>query len=215
MSLVTLADMKTYLGITGTDYDVFLTEQLELVSDSVEGYCNRKFAQDTYTEKVYADDITATFLKDIFLFNFPVISVTTIKEKANDADTGTDITADCRVHLPTARITNTNGLFRTGKLLEVEYSAGYAVVPSVVLSVVKSVVSERYNKKVNGIDLNFGSDIQSISIPGTLSIAYDYSLASNEKKSAFGNILGNNLNLLDPYRSDRAVRGGGHISYVS
>ncbi len=37
--LVSLADMKTYLGIGDASYDDFLTEQLVLFSSAIEGYC--------------------------------------------------------------------------------------------------------------------------------------------------------------------------------
>lgn len=214
MSLVSLADMKTYLGISDNSYDVFLTEQLNLVSDTVEAYCNRKFQADNYVEAIYSDDINSEFLKDIYLTHFPVNTITSIFEKLNETDTGVEL-LEYRIHKPSAKLTNTCGFFRQGRKLEVTYNAGYSVIPTIIDSVVKSVVSERYNKKVNGIDLNFGSDVQSISIPGTLSISYDYSLSNNERKNAFGNILGNNLNLLDAFRSDRAVIGSEVTRYVS
>jgi len=77
------------------------------------------------------------------------------------------------------------------------------------------LVKERYNKHTSGIDLDFGSDIQSISIPGTISVAYDYSLQNNERKTAFGAILGNYVNTLDYFRSERPLIGSVRLEYVT
>jgi hypothetical protein len=78
-----------------------------------------------------------------------------------------------------------------------------------------SIIEERYNKKKSGISLNFGSDVQRVSIAGTISVDFDYSLQSNERVSAYGTILGNYINVLDQYRSERVLTGSGMITYVS
>jgi len=83
-----------------------------------------------------------------------------------------------------------------------------------VRSVVYSLVEERYNKKLNGVNLNFGSDIQSVSIAGTISVQFDYSLESNTRKIGMGTILGNYVNVLDKYRSERVISGSGRLAYV-
>ena len=75
-------------------------------------------------------------------------------------------------------------------------------------------MGERYNKKSSGVDLNFGSDVQRVSIPGAISIDFDYSLSNNERKSAYGVILGSNSNILDDWRSERSVIGSGKLEYV-
>jgi hypothetical protein len=214
--LVTLAEMKTFLGISTTDYDAFLTLQLQIVSEAVEGYCNRVFADTDYTQFFFEEDFYSLSKRTMSLYHFPLTDITAVEEAdTEDATTWLPVTP-YRHHDPTAVLTATEGgFFRLGRVLKVEYSAGYATIPAVVSSVVYSIVQERYNKKVNGIDLNFGSDVQRVSIPGTISIDFDYSLSTNERKSAYGAILGNNLNLLDPYRSERALVGDSRLSYVS
>ena len=204
--LVSLADMKTYLGITGTTWDAFLTEQLQLVSDTVEAYCGRKFESATYVQTFYSDDYTYP-VKDIPLFHYPVTSIVSVEED-------TTAITDFRIHGPTGTITNTCGWFNSGKELAVEYVAGFSTIPTVIQSVVKSIVEERYNKKTSGVALNFGSDVQRISIPGTISIDFDYSLSGNDRKTAYGMVLGNYVNMLDGYRSERVVVGSGDLKYV-
>lgn len=214
--LVTLNAMKDFLGIplATLTYDAFLTLQIQVVSEAIEGYCNRKFAEATYTQTFRRNDFQIVPL-EIALYHFPLSSITSIVEKEEDADDGSPVT-DYRFHLPTAKLhKNWGRFFANGKILEIEYIAGFATLPYLIQNVVFSLVQERYNKKINGVDLNFGSDVQRISIPGTISIDFDYSLNSNERKSAYGQILGNQINVLDGFRSERSLVGDVRVSYVS
>lgn len=214
--MVTLNDMKNYLGIPllDTSYDDFLTEQLQLIEEVVESYCKRKFALATYTQTIYAEDMNGKNLNAIPMYHFPIVAVTSINE-SNGGVSPVAVT-DFRTHKPTATITKINGgrFLIYGDTLEVVYSAGYASIPKPIIHVIKSLVQERYNKKMNGVDLNFGTDVQRISIPGAVSIDFDYSLSNNERKSSFGSIIGNHANVLDAYRSERAVIGDIRLAYV-
>lgn len=214
--LYTVDEIKEDLGITSGMYDDFLEAQLELVSDVVEAYCRRKFSLATYVQTIYLEDMEGRATKSIPLFHYPLISITSITEKYNSSGTPIAI-SDYRFHTPTALISKNMGcsFFRNGNILEVVYTAGYAAVPRPIIHVVRSIVQERYNKKVNGIDLNFGSDIQRINVPGVIGIDFDYSLSGNERKTPFGSMLGNHINMLDAYRSERTVVGSGSLAYVN
>jgi hypothetical protein len=206
--LVTLNDMKNYLNIplTDTSQDVFLTQQLQYISDVIEQYCGRKFLQATYTQTFYFDDFLV-YPKELELFMFPLVSVTTIEEDGEPID-------DYRSQLPSATLIRPKGWFQTGEELIVEYVAGYTAAPIPVRQVVFDLVQERYNKQNSGVPLNFGSDVQRVSIPGTISIDFDYTLTSNERQNGFGSVLGKNMNILDFYRSERAIIGNGRLVYV-
>ena len=211
--LVSLADMKAYLGIGDNSQDAFLTFQIELVSEAIEGYCNRKFEQNSYTQTFYTQQFEQ-YPITIPLFHYPVDSITSIVEKSVISDPGVAV-EDYVVHSPTGKLTKMFGrFFCQGSILEVVYDAGYATIPILIQNVVYGVVQERYNKKVNGVDLNFGTDVQRISIPGTISIDFDYSLNNNERKTHFGQILGSYVNTLDSFRSERSVVGDLRVSYV-
>jgi hypothetical protein len=217
--LVSLSDMKSYLGLGAgvTEYDSFLTMQLEIVSEAVEGYCGRKFEQVNYKQTFYREEYPNDLdFKELMLAAYPLVSVSSVKEYLNEEDTIGKSISEYRTQkeLSILRYIQGGRFFLTGDIIEVEYSAGFATTPVLIKSVVYSVVQERYNKKINGIDLNFGSDIQRISIPGTIGIDFDYSLQNNERKSHFGTILGNHVNVLDSFRSERAVVGNVQILYV-
>lgn len=207
--LVSLADMKTYLGISGTTYDNFLTEQLTLVSDAIEAYTKRKFAQATWEEVLYSSDYA--FNGKFKTYHFPIISVTSILDQDDVAIVGAD---DYRIHKPTGTITRKSGYFFGTEETKIRYVAGYATIPPLIQAAVKSLVSERYNKKVSGVDLNFGSDVQRISIPGAIAIDFDYSLQNNDRATAFGGILGSQLNNIDYFRSERALIGSTKLTYI-
>lgn len=205
--IVTLAEMKTYLGLSGTTYDAFLTEQLQLISDAVEAYCRRVFKEGDYVQTFYRDENETT--KRLFPFHWPVTAVESIFEDSVELDD-----ASYRVNKPTGIITRPYGAFFCAVETVVTYSAGYETVPSPVVNVVKTCVEERYNKKISGVDLNFGSDVQRISIPGAISIDFDYSLNNNDRKNTLGLLLGANLNVLDLYRNDRAIVSSDRLVYV-
>jgi len=206
--IATLTEIKTYLGVVGSADDAFLTSQGQLVSDAIEEYCQRKFNLTEYTQTFYCEDYPQASSR-LFLAVFPVVSITTI-EQDGEAITG------YRVHNESGILTKKAGFF-FGEEIEAVYTAGYeqAEIPSIVKSVVYSVVGERYGKKKSGVDLGFGSDVQRVSIPGTISIDFDYTLTNNQRSSPMGGILGSYLNLLDPYRSDQAVMGASRLVYVN
>lgn len=209
--LVSLSDMKTYLGIADTSYDTFLTEQLTLISEAVENYCGRKFLAATYKQTFYKNDYPVS-QNPLMLFHFPVNTLTHIKK-----DTVAEDLTYYRLHKPTGKIVSDTDKFLVGEsVLEVQYNAGYeyANLPKSLQGAVKSLVEERYNKKKSGVSLNFGSDVQRISIPGTLSIDFDYTLSSNERANSYGVILGSQANVIDFFRSERRLVGSEKIEFV-
>jgi hypothetical protein len=144
------------------------------------------------------------------LFHYPLISVDSITED------GVVLGAEkYRVHKDSGIVLHLDGVFLGAEETIVAYTAGYAAVPSPILSVLDSIVQERYNKKMSGVDLNFGSDVQRISIPGAIAIDFDYSLSNNNRSTPFGVVLGSNINILDYYRSDRVLLGHGKLVYVT
>jgi hypothetical protein len=206
--LDTLNNVKSRLNITTSQYDTFLTAQITLVSDVIEAYLRRKVKSQTFHQHFYRTDYVSCLM--LQLFCFPATAIATITE-----DGVTLSSSNYRLHKPTGRVLRLDhtGFFCADETI-VTYTAGWAAVPTPILSVLDSVVQERYNKQSSGIDLNFGSDVQRISIPGSISIDFDFSLNNDKRTSYFGSILGNNLNILDQYRSERAILGSSKLVYL-
>lgn len=233
--IVTLADMKTRLGIGDASQDAFLTEQLNVVQEAVESYCRRKFEQATYVQTFYRDEFeeNGVSVPQITTYMFPVISIASIDEISRDDDGVPTVEAsltanEYRLEKSTGRIKKTqkNGIstnFFSGRPwfygyteLEITYDAGYSIadMPQTIRDVIFNLVTERYNKNKNGQNLNFGSDVQRVSIPGVMSIDYDYTLETNNRSHSFGAILGNQINVLDYWRSERGMIGDLRTEYV-
>lgn len=211
--LVSLGDIKTYLGITGSSEDAFLTMQCEIASDAVELYCRRKFAMADYQETFYTSDFSVN--KCLTLFHFPVKEITSITLDGEDfipADLGPH--QKVRLDKRTGILRRDSGFFTSGVEMVVTYKAGYEPIPNLIRMVVLSIVEERYNKKKAGVPLNFGNNVQRMSIPGTVSIDFDYSLTTNEENSELGTILGSYQNVLSPYRSERTIIGTGRAVFL-
>jgi hypothetical protein len=206
--LVSLSDMKAYLNIPEetTTWDVFLTQQLNVISDTIESYCGRKFSSAEYIQTFYWKDYNET-INHLQLFQYPIIEISSI------VDDEVAIT-DYRLHKASGSLTRDYGFFQGRTEVVATYTAGFTSIPSPIQQVVYSLVEERYNKKVSGVALNFGSDVQSISIPGVINVAFDYSLDYNQRKNAYGTILGSYSNVLDPWRSERVIIGSGKLEYV-
>jgi len=212
--IVTLAEMKEYLGITDATYDDYLTQQLTMVNSAIENYCGRKFDEVTYTQEFYRDDSHDVSVPDLYTYHYPISSVASIQD-----EDGADYT-EYRLAKRKGKLTKECGLrkdiwFRCSRKLTVVYTAGYDEKPEDLKQVVYSLVSESYNKKLNGIDVGFGSDVQRISVAGVMSIDFDYTLQKNERSNAFGMIIGNWANVLDHYRSERVLTGEIWEEYVS
>jgi hypothetical protein len=208
--LVSLSDVRTYLNATSTNMDAWLTEQIEIISDTVEAYCGRTLLSADSTQTFYKDEFDLD-RNELLLANYPINTLTGIFE----VDASTTM-LNYRYHKPTGKIIPNEGysFFDNSDSVIIYYNAGYPTTPTPIKSVVYSLVEERYNKKNQGIALGFGNDVQSISIPGTISISYDYSLQANERKSNMGMILGNYINILDNYRSERPIIGSVGREYL-
>jgi hypothetical protein len=216
--LVSLEDMKAYLGITDTSEDDYLNAELTMFTEAIENYCNRKFEVTSYIERIYHRDFYNE--RDHYLYHYPVSAITTATEKAKDEDdsvlatlvnkrTGKlNILDDCEYMTQLFVNTGSNGY------MDIVYDAGYATVPLEVQEAVKQLVQARYNKKTSGVDFNFGSNVQRISVPGVIGIDFDYTLSTNERTNKYGMILGDYQNVFDNYRSERTIVGDTDIKYL-
>ena len=216
--LVSLVDMKDYLGVTGTAEDDYLNSELSLFTETVENYCNRKFEVASYTERIYHRDFYN--VRDYYLYHFPVVSITSATEKAKDES---DVVLGTLVNKRLGKVNVLDDNEYLTKLfnnsgsngyIEFIYDSGYATVPLEVQEAVKQLVQARYNKRNSGVDFNFGSNVQRISVPGVIGIDFDYTLSTNERSNKYGMILGDYQNVFDNYRSERTIIGETQVTYL-
>lgn len=210
--MMSLDDLKNYLGIPlgDTTWDTFLSQQEAVVSDAIERYCGRKFNKMDYTQTMYKDDYSPR--KEVQLYGYPITALTEITIDGEVQDL-----TKIRVQNEVGNIASPCGFFNPyqGCTYVFKYAAGYDPLPPTIIYVLTSIIGENLNKKKAGIDLNFGKDVQRVSIPGTIAIDYDYSLQNNEESTLMGAILGNYLNVLVAYKSERVIVGSGKVAYLA
>lgn len=74
LSLITVDEAKSWLGIVGTGEDTLLTTICNAVDTFVKKYCNREFESTTRTEKYHG-----TGSRELLLREYPVAEVSSIK----------------------------------------------------------------------------------------------------------------------------------------
>lgn len=146
MTLCALADVKTYLGITDTNSDAVLTALIAGASAMMETYCNRVFAQASYTETRNGNGGYR-----LFLATAPVTAVAsvTIDGTAVPAAAGSmapgylfdDLMIYLRQRCFTCGVQN----------VVVSYTAGYATIPADLTQACVELVAAKYAKR-NRID---------------------------------------------------------------
>lgn len=206
--------------------DKFLLEQLNLYSSTVDNYCGRKLEATNWIQDYYRTD----FYEDskLWLYQYPINSVASVKEIETAYGVDTESTLETYQYRTNDKVGTILRLDEGAVLswfscagvnsrIQITYNAGYAYedIPLEIQSAIKSLVAERYNKEKGGIELGFGSDVQRVSIPGVMSVDFDYTLQANERDVRFGMLLGNYVNIFDPYRSERVITGEIKENYVS
>lgn len=133
VDLVTTAEVKTYLGLTGSTHDTLIDELIDITSEFLENYCNTTFSSTATTDKIDGgEEFLITTLA-------PIISITSI----TDNEDSTTVTAtDYDFYVKSGRIYRVNDavLFPTNQpkwysgrqRYTVVYQSGYAAVPEAV-----------------------------------------------------------------------------------
>lgn len=82
-ALTTVARQKQFQGISNASYDTILDRLVDSATDWIEGYCDRRFKETTYTNEEY-DGTGSAYLQ---LRNFPVDSASTFTLQNRDSMT--------------------------------------------------------------------------------------------------------------------------------
>jgi len=159
MNLTTRDEVKTYLGLTGTDDDDLIDALIAATSEAIETYCGREFASQTHTE--YHDGRGA---ERLILDHRPVVSVTSLHDDParNFADDSL-INPDDYVVYEDAGIIEMCGVrsffappgaFFSDALrnVKVVYVAGYDSAPSDVALACKLITAALYHRGKQGAD---------------------------------------------------------------
>jgi hypothetical protein len=129
-ALVTTAEVKTYLGLTGSTHDDLIAELITLVSETIESYCNTYFESTATTEYVDGGH------EYLIVPRSPIISITLIKDTTDDSTVSSSsydyYPSEGMIYLKDSGL---NGLYTWGagrRRYRVTYHTGFAAVPEAV-----------------------------------------------------------------------------------
>ncbi len=159
MGLTTVANVKAYLGITGSTDDALIENLIDRVTDFIKRYCNREFTKSNYDE-YYDGNGTGC----LFLPNYPVVSVASL-----EIDGIIKASTDYAIYADAGMVRLKNEKFTDGVLnVHVTYTAGYATVPKDLEQACTEVVAMKYYSR--GTE-KFGVTARSFGEGGTVSYA--------------------------------------------
>ena len=197
MPLDTLSNAKSVLLVSGSGDDTMLAQLLDAADSFIEKYTGRSFAGGTFTETHPAGGPM------LFLRNFPVASVTSLKVDADRAfGSGTERdTSTYAIHADRGVIESRTGPFLTPyrkgwadwpESVKVVYTTATGSVPAAVKQAFSDLVGHWYRLAKTSLDANFLMLTESIN--GTTSKGYSWSLTRGLA------IPPGVLKLLEPYR---------------
>ena len=147
MSLVSLSDVKEYLGITSNDYDDMLTSISNGVTEYFEGYCHRSFsAVSTHIQWwSIADDVTDTVRCEYT----PIVSFIELSDDGDEVDED-----DYYVDTESGLVRLKDGTYFTKGVSTVcaSYTHGYSSVPAdVELAAKVAIAALFYRRRSHGM----------------------------------------------------------------
>ena len=147
-ALVTLADLKVFLKITGGAADSKLSFLINEISKAVNTFVGHFLLSKTYTEYYNGDGS-----RELMVKNFPIISITSLHNadslRTFDGSTVIDVSADVLINKPSAilELWNDEAAFLRGRAnIKLVYTAGYAVanIPNDIQLAVKKWAAQQY-----------------------------------------------------------------------
>jgi len=174
LSIITNADVKSFLNISVTDDDTLIDDIITRIEAYIQNvYCQRKFEAQDLTE-YYDGDGTDTLLLD----NYPIVSITSIHDDPDREYNSDDlIDSDDIIIYPGKGIIVLDGTTfdKSKKNIKVVYRAGYgdgedeiAMPNDLKMAFIKLAASE-YLKSKAKINVIEGEDEQTVDKPGRLS----------------------------------------------
>lgn len=149
--LCQLSDVKEYLGVGDATTDTVLTDLIARASTQIETYCNRIFAQASYTETR-----NGGCGPKMFLLNGPVISVTSLSVDGQAVPAAASavsygfVNDDTTVYIRPASGGAGGGPMEFRKGLQnvtIVYTAGYVTTPPDVVQACIELVAYKFAKR--------------------------------------------------------------------
>jgi hypothetical protein len=188
--LTTLARVKSFLGITDSSQDTFLTDLIAIATETIQNYTGRTFSLESITEK-----LPGTNTAKLILSKFPIVSITSITDQSGlIAATGYEISDNLA-----GTVYRKNDIFpfkgqNTGILgfinekesensITILYQAGYTTIPLDVEMAAISYIRTLYLGRSK--DTNIASE----SVSGVYSVTYGSGALPSDVVSMLGRYM--------------------------
>ncbi|MFQ5863160.1 MAG: head-tail connector protein [Candidatus Brocadiales bacterium] len=150
MPLASVANVKEYLGISGTSEDALLSRLADWATDLIHSYCGRIFPGASYDE-YYDGDGTEGLLAN----QYPISAVTSLEVNGISKDAST-----YTLYGQLGLLKLKSGTFPKGKKnVRLQYTAGYSTIPKdLEQAAIELVALKYYDRGRNrlGIDAKAG-----------------------------------------------------------
>lgn len=146
-AIVSVGDLKNYMGIDTPIYDEKLTMIVNAMTDYIESRCGRRFKSTAYIEYVNGDDSDALQMKQ-----YPITAIASVEENSNTDNTGNWATLSSTEYfnigtdLDAGIIRKTCKTFKGTANYRVTYTAGYITLPSDLKYACYMLASEAFNR---------------------------------------------------------------------
>lgn len=151
--LTSLANAKQWLGLTQNTDDALLTQLIAAASSLVRSYTKRDILLQAYTELRDGSGGSSLVVE-----NYPITSISNVVVDGS-------VIASNRFNFSGARITFNDGNFSDGvNNVQVNYSAGFAVVPSDLEQAVIEIVGVKYRERGRIGQASFSLSGQNVSL---------------------------------------------------
>lgn len=156
-AFIETSDAKTFLGVSGSDYDDTIEAMVLAASQAIEAWCGGIFTQRTVTETMFPEDS----LGNLVLSHSPIISLTSVT-----IDDVTETLGDYRLMKQLGALRRVDGGAIAGNTIVAVYAAGYATIPDDVQQATREFVRDLFNSR------DRESHIASEMVPDVGSITY-------------------------------------------
>lgn len=129
-ALTTLEMVKTFIGISESTYDQALTDTINAVTAFFERECDRRFAENTYTNELYDSEFEpweSGLQMNLYVKQYPVSDFTTIEYRNGDNAFFEYQETDYLLYEEEGRIYFYGGVPRGRQSVRVTYTAGYVI----------------------------------------------------------------------------------------
>ncbi len=182
MSIISLSDAKSYLGVGDDSHDTEIQRLIDFVENTLEEAIGRNITQAVVTESFLGDSD-----KEVFLKNFPVVFENYSADSWVKIDSELVGEDDFLLETDIGRIELLNGVFTQDKNIEVKYKGGFSTVPLDIIEAMYEEIKKAYTVKYeSGGDANIKSKRL-----GELAITY------GETKQNEGGVLVGSRSLFD------------------